>query len=294
MRRGRTVGCMVAVTLSIGLTTTGASLQEKPRCAEGGTARQARDHHDLPASEVKSLMADLERRIPGSAVREALVVPVRFHVITDKDRGQITRQQVDVQIDTLNATYGGARGGVDTGVRFSLVDVDVTVNPHWFTAPAVYENAFKKALHGGGSSTLNLYSAAVGEEILGYSTFPQWQRTKPLQDGVVVDYRSLSGGPNAHFNLGFTAVHEIGHWLGLFHTFENGCEPPGDGIADTPYEAQPTEGCPGPKDTCPDEGFDPVHNYMDYAWDDCMLEFTQGQAARIHRNWQAYRTASPL
>jgi hypothetical protein len=147
----------------------------------------------------------------------------------------------------------------------------------------------KKALRKGGRGTLNLYTAAVGFDVLGFSTFPQWYAIDPVADGVVVDHRTMPGGSFRHFRRGHTAVHEVGHWLGLFHTFENGCRTPGDGVADTPYEARPAEGCPRSRDTCRRPGRDPVRNFMNYGSDDCMREFTAGQGRRVRASWAAYR-----
>ena len=101
-----------------------------------------------------------------------------------------------------------------------------------------------------------------------------------MLDGVVIDWRSLPGGSLRSFDRGFTGVHEIGHWFGLLHTFENGCAAPGDGIADTSPEAVATDGCVIDKDTCEGGGPDPIHNFMDYSDDRCMSEFTAGTGAQ--------------
>jgi hypothetical protein len=223
------------------------------------------------------------------ATGRRLVIPVRFHMITSGRSGRLSRSTVDRQIQTLNAAYGGATGGADTGVSFRLAGMNVDDNTQWFEWPHLYQAQMLGALVAGGPGTLNLFTAAVGSDVLGFSSFPQLYRLRPSLDGVVVDYRSVPGGEFERFGRGYTAVHEIGHWLGLFHTFEGGCLPPGDGVDDTPYEGLPTQACPSRKDTCPAPGTDPIHNFMDYGSDACMREFTAGQGLRIRAMWAAYR-----
>jgi hypothetical protein len=110
----------------------------------------------------------------------------------------------------------------------------------------------------------------------------------------------MPGGASAPFNEGDTATHEIGHWLGLLHTFENGCEFPGDYVKDTPYQAEgdnrfycgdwPDDGnTTVPDDTCPQPGDDPVHNFMSYGDDLCLDQFTRGQVKRQIQSWFAFR-----
>jgi Pregnancy-associated plasma protein-A len=233
---------------------------------------------------------DSERQLESSRrLAGRIVIPVRFHVITDGRAGRLTRSAINAQVHSLNAAYGGTTGGADTGVSFRLVSAGVVTNPEWFARPHDDQEQMLGALSRGGPGTLNLYTAAVGSQVLGFSSFPNAYHLHPRLDGVVVDYRSVPGGAFAHFNRGYTAVHETGHWLGLFHPFEGGCTPPGDGVDDTPYESVPTLNCPSVKDTCPEPGTDLVHNFMDYAWDPCMTSFTPGQGLRIRAMWAAYR-----
>lgn len=219
-------------------------------------------------------------------------IPVYFHVFTDGATGDLTNQQLQGEINVMNAGFGGFEGGAYTGFSFKLAGVDRTNNPSWFynlTPNSPVEREAKSATHKGDATTLNIWTTN-GPGYLGFATFPSWYKRSPQLDGIVIDYNSFVGGAyGTDFSLGKTATHETGHWLGLLHTFQGGCNDKGDYVADTPAERYPGSGCPEGLDTCPEPGADPIHNYMDYTFDSCYDQFTQGQANRMQDFYSYFR-----
>src|SRR5512132_679883 len=263
------------------------------RCATTDHGRNAPDQ------------AQIERWIQDNRIMAGGVIPVNFHVITNGSTGNVTDAQIAAQIQGLNRNYAGldyngkpVAGAVNTGYTFVLASTTRTSNRKWFTmTPGSRSEAqAKAALVVNPTGSLNLYTASPGQNLLGWSTFPWNLASNPTMDGVVIHYASLPGGTLAPYNLGGTATHEVGHWVGLYHTFQGGCDGgncsgAGDLVCDTPGEATATSGCPSGKDTCPTTGLDPIHNYMDYSTDICYNQFTSGQDARADFLMSTYRPA---
>ncbi|GAB2952583.1 zinc metalloprotease [Micromonospora polyrhachis] len=225
--------------------------------------------------------------------RGTVTIPVVVHVIA-KDRsrtgGNIPRPLIDAQIKVLNEAFAGGNGSAPSPFTFKLKKINHVVKPAWYpivpSSPA--ERQMKTALRVGGAQTLNIYTGALDEGLLGWATFPEKKVGK--YDGVVVLAESLPGGTVANYNQGDTAVHEVGHWLNLYHTFQGGCAGEGDAVPDTPAEAAPAFGCPTGRDSCVTmAGLDPIHNFMDYTYDSCMHQFTPDQVKRMVQAWRAYR-----
>jgi Pregnancy-associated plasma protein-A len=219
-------------------------------------------------------------------------IKVAFHVIYNGTTGNVPQSQVVAQIAELNKAYAGFYGGVNTGYTFVLASTDRTSNRKWFTMTpgTMNERNAKNALALDVPHRLNIYTCKPGQSLLGWAYIPGPTLSESDKiNGVVIHYGSLPGGYLSPYDLGGTADHEVGHYLGLYHTFQGGCTAPGDQVADTPDEATATAGCPGNKDTCPTAGLDPIHNYMDYSDDACYTQFTAGQDARMDVMVPTYR-----
>ncbi|KOX13602.1 peptidase [Nocardiopsis sp. NRRL B-16309] len=253
----------------------------------------------VQAAEYEKKLREALEPLRAQDIAPPREVPVVVHVIHGEDgEGRVSGERVREQIETLNSAYGGRFStgpqSTDTGFRFTLSDITRTADDVWFSRFNDHRRTIRSQLHQGGPETLNIYTADLGPGLLGFSSFPQDYADDPEQDGVVVAHDTLPGGDRARFDLGHTATHEVGHWLGLFHTFQNGCDTPGDYVSDTPYEREPATGCPEGRDTCRiRRGLDPVDNFMNYSDDACMTTFTSGQAERMAQHWAAFRDGGP-
>ncbi|WP_437956366.1 zinc metalloprotease [Sorangium sp. So ce119] len=244
---------------------------------------------ELSDTEKEEVELLVRSRVPaGFTAGTSVVIPVHVHVINKGagvSNGDVPDEVIKRQIDVLNAAYAGTR------FQFNLASTDRTTNATWYTMGqgSTAERNAKNALRQGGPDHLNLYTANLGGGLLGWATFPSDYARSPKMDGVVVLQSSLPGGRAAPYNEGDTATHEVGHWLGLYHTFQGGCSKTGDYVDDTASERAPAYGCPSGEDTCRGGGLDPIENYMDYTDDSCMDAFTAGQADRMSAMWDSYR-----
>lgn len=207
-------------------------------------------------------------------------VDVYFHVVRESpDDSVITEQQLKDQFNVLKEAYSLH------GFHFVLIETLYHDDEYLASSPTSFGKDVEKfedffaSVRQGGYDTLNIYFYTAFEPIntYGFCTLPEPGFNSPSfkapsdmdVDGCHINAGTLPHGALEDYNLGYTVVHEVGHWLGLLHTFDGySCSGSGDFIDDTPREKTPTVGCPDRKDSCPnDDGDDPIHNYMDYSSD---------------------------
>lgn len=239
-----------------------------------------------PANVLSRVQNAIENnRSQRNSSRNLVNVQVAWHVIhASNGAGNISNDMIVDQLDVLNDAYA------PYDIFFTLVSVDYTMNDNWYNDMNQYESAYKQQLNIDPVHHLNIYSGNM-PGLLGWSYLPyQWPEGSNMH-GVCLLYSTLPGGSSYPYNAGDTGTHEVGHYLGLLHTFQNGCSANNDNVNDTPQEDDGNNiyNCNN-TDTCPnDPGMDPVHNFMTYTDDACLNEFTTGQGDRMEDMIATYR-----
>lgn len=235
-----------------------------------------------------------------------LRIPVVVHVIQRTNgTGFIPESRVRSQIDVLNEDFRAIAGtlganGTDGQIEFFLATEDPNGNPTsgitystnntWYNDGGSYWNS----LAWDTNRYLNIYTNSASGALGYVPDLPQGGIAGSNADRVVVLHSSFGrNAPLIPYHLGRTTTHEVGHYLGLYHTFNGGCASAascstnGDRICDTNPEGSPTYGCPASRSSC---GFAaPFDNYMDYTDDACMARFTPNQVNRMRCTIEHYR-----
>jgi hypothetical protein len=265
---------------------------------------------------------EIERGVPGDCSLnntnvqpeydpvEVATLQVVVHVITNTSgtQGNISDPMVESQIEIINEDFlalAGTNGedGNYAALQFELASVDPDGNPTngitrsanttWFNDSGQYWNS----LAWDTNRYVNVYTNLAGGNLGYVPNLPQGGIVGFNSDRVVILWSAFGRNApiGAPYNQGRTLTHELGHYLGLYHTFQGGCQPAsppscyqrGDTICDTNAESGPTWGCPVSQSSCSTP--DPYHNYMDYSNDLCMTEFTVEQVNRMRCTLEHYR-----
>ena len=260
-------------------------------------------------SFVKNRLFNDERRMspPGatSGGSSVISIPVVVHVLYNSPEQRLSVEQVRSQIEVLNRDFRKLNPGVeslpdqfkslaaDCMIEFHLAALDPGGRPTsgivWKTTTNSFfgtDDKIKYTRFGGDDAWdsekyLNIWVGKLSTGIVGYASAPGASKEK---DGIVIRYTAFGtvGSSTGPYNLGRTAVHELGHWLGLKHIWgDRYCGD--DGVADTPPQKGPTAGCPsGVLTSCDNSAAGSMYmNFMDITHDACTNLFTAGQRSRM-------------
>jgi hypothetical protein len=259
-------------------------------------------------SEAESFTQRRATSATGSTMRLAtdyiVRIPIVVHILYNDPSQNLSDAQVQSQVDALNRDFRRLNpDSVNTPAAFKSLAADVqiefvlaTADPKGKATNGIVrkptsvkywqmDDKIKYTAQGGDDawdsrSYLNIW-VGYTRTLLGYSSVVGAPAEK---DGLVINSSAFGTlGVSGDYNKGRTAVHEVGHWLGLKHIWGD-AQCGDDGIYDTPPQNGYTSSCPtGIKTSSCNStaGGDMYMNYMDFTNDGCLNLFTRGQKERM-------------
>lgn len=275
-------------------------LRNNPALAVQLQQQEARMNNQFLQERLSNTSGNSKEGLP------VITIPVVVHVLYNKPDQNLSDAQILSQLDVLNREFRMQHAdttmippkfrnlAADCYLKFALAKV----TPQGYATTGIVRKATKIYSFGlddrikfssmGGDDAwdskryLNIWVGNLVSGVIGYSS--------PLggpaeKDGLAISYFAFgtTGNIKAPYTKGRTAVHELGHWMGLRHIWgDQFCG--NDGIDDTPPQSNATRGCPSGMvvSTCgiPEIG-NMYNNYMDLTNDDCTNMFTVGQRDKM-------------
>ena len=330
-----------------------SSAQQKKRCGTAEYLEKMKAEDPTLAERIRQdestirQMAQQQSNLRTNGVNTVIMIPVVFHVLYKTTGENISDARIIDQVATLNKDYARMNSDsihnvpapwrtlcANTNIQFGLARRDPNGNatngivrvPVTASGFDLLSNQNAKYTSMGGDdawprgSYLNVWVVnfnGSSSSLLGISQFPN---QTAATDGCCVLYTTVGGNTNhgtePGYNLGRTLTHEVGHWLGLYHTWgdddnqDGSCSSPSecsgsDNVTDTPNQGEENYGTPSfPQIDCCSSSTtvnntgDPINgvmfmNYMDYVNDNWMNMFTQGQSTSMHNIISQFRSTIP-
>ena len=233
---------------------------------------------------------------------EQLWIPIRFLVVLkDNQLNWANKNMFLHQIKVLNAEFER----LETPFRFIYNEVRTIRST--FVSNSCDTKACKSTTCDFYNKILPMYinrstsiiTVFVCENIsfLGEASLPWSSYEASIQNYIIVAKKSIEDNLLSHrecFNKNKVLIHELGHYMGLLHTFEGRpCSYPNDYVSDTPAvsnQGLSNESCTTILNSCPNKpGIDQKNNYMDYYSMKCKNLFTKGQINRMKRTMRIFR-----